>query len=65
MTATRALTLFSTVLLLAFAGNLRVDGLERLTAIGLDLLDIGYAVVDAPCLPMRLDVIHAAPEERA
>jgi nicotinate-nucleotide pyrophosphorylase (carboxylating) len=49
----------------AFAGNLRVDGLERLTAIGLDLLDIGYAVVDAPCLPMRLDVIHAAPEERA
>lgn len=41
---------------LAFAGNLRLMDLPGLAAHDLDAVDIGYSVVDAPCLPMRFDV---------
>ncbi|MBU1156895.1 MAG: nicotinate-nucleotide pyrophosphorylase [Proteobacteria bacterium] len=42
---------------LAFAGNLRLTDLPGLTGHDVDSVDIGYSVVDAPCLPMRFDVI--------
>ena len=42
---------------LAYAGNLRVEDLARLGENhDLDAVDIGYDLVDAPCLPMRFDV---------
>jgi len=41
----------------AFAGNLRPEHLDRLKTCDLDAVDIGYGVIDAPCLPMRLDVL--------
>jgi len=42
---------------LAFAGNLRAEELGSLAGHDLDAVDIGYSVVDAPCLPMRFDVL--------
>ncbi len=42
----------------AFAGNVSLGGLERLAKMGADLLDVGYAILDAPCLPMRFDVVE-------
>lgn len=42
---------------LAFAGNLRLTDLKVLGAHDVDAVDIGYSMVDAPCLPMRFDVI--------
>lgn len=41
---------------LAFAGNLKPDDLSALIGRDLDAVDIGYGIVDAPCLPMRFDV---------
>ena len=41
---------------LAFAGNLKPDDLSGLIGRDLDAVDIGYGIVDAPCLPMRFDV---------
>ncbi|MEW6671680.1 MAG: quinolinate phosphoribosyl transferase [Thermodesulfobacteriota bacterium] len=45
---------------LAFAGNIRLSDLEALSRFDLDLVDVGYAILDAPCLPMRFDVTGAA-----
>lgn len=42
---------------IAFAGNIRLEELDTLSQMDLDAVDIGYAVLDAPCLPMRFDVI--------
>ncbi len=42
---------------IAFAGNIRLDDLEALSQFELDVVDIGYAILDAPCLPMRFDVV--------
>ena len=42
---------------LAFAGNLQPEDLPALATHDLDAVDIGYSVVDAPCLPMRFDVL--------
>lgn len=41
---------------LAFAGNLKPDDLLGLIGRDIDAVDIGYGIVDAPCLPMRFDV---------
>ena len=42
---------------LTFAGNLRISDLAGLGRDhDLDAVDIGYDVVDAPCLPLRFDV---------
>lgn len=41
---------------LAFAGNLQVEDLAPLRNHDIDAIDIGYGMVDAPCLPMRFDV---------
>ena len=43
---------------IAFAGNIRLDDLEALSQFDLDVVDIGYAILDAPCLPMRFDVVE-------
>jgi nicotinate-nucleotide pyrophosphorylase (carboxylating) len=42
---------------IAFAGNIRLVDLEALWQFDLDVVDIGYAILDAPCLPMRFDVV--------
>lgn len=42
---------------IAFAGNIKLDDLEALSQFDLDVVDIGYAILDAPCLPMRFDVV--------
>jgi nicotinate-nucleotide pyrophosphorylase (carboxylating) len=41
----------------AFAGNIVLEELESICELGLDAVDIGYSILDAPCLPMRFDVI--------
>ncbi len=41
---------------LAFAGNLKLSDLNGLIEKDIDAIDIGYGIVDAPCLPMRFDV---------
>lgn len=43
---------------LAFAGNIAIEAIPELCEEDVDLLDIGYAVLDAPALPMRFDVIE-------
>jgi nicotinate-nucleotide pyrophosphorylase (carboxylating) len=43
--------------LLAYAGNIRCEDIPDLLCQDVDILDIGYAIVDAPCLPMRMDVV--------
>lgn len=43
---------------LAFAGSISLGDIERLSREDVDLLDIGYAVLDAPCLPLRFDVVE-------
>lgn len=45
---------------LAFAGNIRLDDLAALSQFDLDVVDVGYAILDAPCLPMRFDVVRVA-----
>jgi len=45
---------------IAFAGNIFMDQLENLVKMDVDILDIGYAILDAPCLPMRFDVINVS-----
>ncbi len=42
---------------LAFGGGVRLDGLEALRDLDIDILDVGRQIVDAPLLDMRLDVI--------
>lgn len=40
----------------AFSGNLTFSDIPELAALGVDVLDIGKAIIDAPLLDMRLDV---------
>ncbi len=42
---------------IAFAGNLTLDELESVSHEDVDVVDIGYAILDAPCLPIRFDVV--------
>jgi nicotinate-nucleotide pyrophosphorylase (carboxylating) len=41
---------------IAFAGNISLDDIPALSKQDVDILDIGYAILDAPCLPIRFDV---------
>jgi len=43
---------------IAFAGRVTLDDLDVLARMDIDIVDIGYAILDAPCLPMRFDVIE-------
>jgi nicotinate-nucleotide pyrophosphorylase (carboxylating) len=45
---------------LAYAGNIRCEDISDLLRQDVDILDIGYAIVDAPCLPMRMDVVSSS-----
>ena len=47
---------------IAFAGDISLDEreLESLSELELDAIDIGYAILDGACLPMRFDVIEVA-----
>jgi nicotinate-nucleotide pyrophosphorylase (carboxylating) len=42
---------------IAFAGNISLSNLENLTQMDLDVVDIGYAILDARCLRMHFDVV--------
>jgi len=42
---------------LAFSGRIQLDELEELNGENVDVLDIGYAILDAPCVPVRFDVL--------
>lgn len=46
---------------LAFAGNLRLTDLAAVALHDVDAVDIGYGMLDAPCLPMRFDVVTTTP----
>jgi len=43
---------------LAFAGNLGFSDIPVLAAFGVDIVDIGKCIIDAPLLDMRLDVVN-------
>jgi nicotinate-nucleotide pyrophosphorylase (carboxylating) len=45
---------------IAFAGGVTLDDLDALAHIDIDIIDIGYAILDAPCLPMRFDVLEVS-----
>lgn len=49
---------------IAFSGNILLDEIESLSQLDVDVLDIGYAILDAPCLPMHFDVVEDAGQER-
>ena len=42
---------------LAFAGGIALEDIEALAARDVDILDVGTAIVDAPLLPFRFDVV--------
>jgi nicotinate-nucleotide pyrophosphorylase (carboxylating) len=42
---------------IAFGGNIKVEDLKKLREFPVDIVDIGKAIVDAPLLDMRMDVI--------
>lgn len=42
---------------IAFAGNVRLEDVAELKSMDVDILDVGRAIVDAPLLDMRLDVV--------
>ena len=46
---------------LAFAGDLSIEQLATLQSEDIDIVDIGRAVIDAPLLDMRLDVVGESP----
>ncbi len=48
---------------IAFAGNVTLDDLIALAQMDMDIVDIGYAILDAPCIPMRFDIINQPDEE--
>lgn len=44
---------------IAFSGNIRMEDMDELRGMDVDILDIGRQIVDAPLLDMRLEVIEA------
>jgi nicotinate-nucleotide pyrophosphorylase (carboxylating) len=55
---------------IAFGGNVRLEDMNRLRALDIDILDIGRQIVDAPLLDMRMEVqavleAHRQTEEHA
>jgi nicotinate-nucleotide pyrophosphorylase (carboxylating) len=44
---------------IAFSGNIRLDDVDELKGMDVDILDVGRQIVDAPLLDMRLEVIEA------
>jgi molybdenum cofactor synthesis domain-containing protein len=50
---------------LAFAGGISLNDIETLSARDVDILDVGTAIVDAPLLPLRFDVIPKGTADRS
>ena len=46
----------------AFAGGVQLGDIEALAEIGVDVVDVGRPIVDAPLLDMRLDVVEVLAE---
>ena len=44
----------------AFAGGVQLGDIEALAEIGVDVIDVGRPIVDAPLLDMRLDVVDVS-----
>jgi nicotinate-nucleotide pyrophosphorylase (carboxylating) len=44
---------------IAFGGGVRLEQIDRLKTLDIDILDIGRQIVDAPLLDMRMEIIHA------
>ena len=42
----------------AFAGGVQIEDIPRLAGLGVQILDIGAAIIDAPLLEIRLEVIE-------
>jgi nicotinate-nucleotide pyrophosphorylase (carboxylating) len=42
---------------IAYSGNIRLEDMEMLKALDIDILDIGRQIVDAPLLDMRMEVL--------
>lgn len=49
---------------IAFAGEITMEQLEGLAQMDLDMVDMGYGILDAPCLPMRFDVIEVKRDKK-
>jgi nicotinate-nucleotide pyrophosphorylase (carboxylating) len=45
---------------IAFGGNIRIDNLKDLKKMPVEIVDIGKAIVDAPLLDMKMDVVKRA-----
>jgi nicotinate-nucleotide pyrophosphorylase (carboxylating) len=45
---------------IAFSGRVSLEDLRTLSRMDVDIVDVGYAIIDAPCLPMRFDVIEVS-----
>jgi nicotinate-nucleotide pyrophosphorylase (carboxylating) len=45
--------------LIAFSGNVRLEDVDALRHMDVDILDIGRQIVDAPLLDMRLEVVES------
>jgi nicotinate-nucleotide pyrophosphorylase (carboxylating) len=45
----------------AFAGNIKIEDIPALSDAGADILDIGAAIIDAPMLKVRFDVVQVIP----
>ncbi len=43
---------------IAFSGGITIDRIDTVVREDIDAVDIGYAMLDAPCLPLRMDVIE-------
>lgn len=43
---------------IAFGGNIRLEDMDELKALDLDILDIGRQIVDAPLLDIRMEIIE-------
>ena len=45
---------------IAFGGNIKIEDLKKFREFPFDIVDIGKAIVDAPLLDMRMDIIERA-----
>ena len=45
---------------IAFGGNIKIEDLKKFREFPVDIVDIGKAIVDAPLLDMRMDIIERA-----
>ena len=48
---------------IAFGGNIRLSQIDHLKNLDLDILDIGKAIIDAPLLDMRMEVVSVTPPD--